>query len=53
MIYAICALLFTFPLPIVLVVLPPFPLFVAIALLHQRRADALDVAFRKLVTPEE
>jgi hypothetical protein len=37
------------PLPIVLVVLPPFPLFVAIGWLHQRRADALDAAFRDLI----
>lgn len=37
------------PLPIVLVVVPPFPLFVAIGWLHQHRADALDAAFRDLV----
>ena len=39
------------PLPLVLVVVPPFPIFVAIGWLHQRRADALDAAFRDLVTP--
>ena len=37
------------PLPILLVVGPPFPLFVAIAWVFQRRADALDAAFRHLI----
>jgi hypothetical protein len=37
------------PLPIVLVVGPPYPLFVAIGWLFQRRADALDAAFQHLV----
>ena len=37
------------PLPIWLVVVPPFPLFIAIGLLQQRRADGLDDAFRDLV----
>ena len=37
------------PLTLVLVVVPPFPLFVAMGWLYQRRADALDVAFRELV----
>ena len=37
------------PLPIWLVVVPPFPLFFAIGLLEQRRADGLDDAFRELV----
>ena len=37
------------PLPIWLVVVPPFPLFFFIGLLEQRRADALDEAFRDLV----
>jgi hypothetical protein len=41
------------PLPILLVVLPPFPLCVAIGWLHQRRADGLDAAFRDLVGDEE
>jgi len=39
------------PLPIVLVAFPPFPLFVAIGWLHQRRADALDAEFRELINP--
>jgi hypothetical protein len=37
------------PVPIWLVVVPPFPLFFFIGLLEQRRADALDEAFRDLV----
>src|SRR5205823_269069 len=37
------------PVAIWLVVIPPFPLFVLIGWLHQRRADALDAAFRELV----
>ena len=37
------------PVPIWLVVVPPFPLFLAIGLLEQRRADGLDDAFRELV----
>src|SRR3954467_4728613 len=37
------------PVPIWLVVVPPFPLFFAIGLLEQRRADGLDEAFRELV----
>ena len=42
------------PVPIWLVVVPPFPLFVAIGWLEQRRADGLDAAFRELVRePEE
>jgi hypothetical protein len=41
------------PLAIWLVVVPPFPLFVAIGWLQQRRADGLDAAFRELVTDEE
>jgi hypothetical protein len=40
------------PLPIWLVVIPPFPLFFAIGLLEQRRADGLDEAFRDLVEDE-
>jgi hypothetical protein len=39
------------PLPIIRVVGPPFPVFVAIGWLHQRRADALDEAFRDVVNP--
>jgi uncharacterized membrane protein len=37
------------PLPIWLVVGPPFPLFVAIGWIFQRRADALDAAFQHLI----
>ena len=37
------------PLPIWLVVVPPFPLFFFIGWLEQRRADGLDEAFRDLV----
>ncbi len=37
------------PLPIVLLVFPIFPLIVLIGWLYQRRADALDDAFRELV----
>ncbi len=37
------------PLAVVFVVGPPFPLFVAIGWLQQRRADDLDAAFRELV----
>ena len=37
------------PLPILLVALPLFPLFVGLGWLYQRRADALDDAFRDLV----
>ena len=37
------------PLPLVLVAVPLFPLFVAIGWTYQRRADALDEAFRDLV----
>jgi hypothetical protein len=37
------------PLPIWLVVVPPFPLFVAIGWLEQRRADGLDAAFGEML----
>ena len=40
------------PVPIWLVVVPPFPLFLAIGWLEQRRADGLDEAFRDLVEDE-
>ena len=39
------------PLPILIVALPPFPLFIAIAALYVRRAAALEEAFRDLVEP--
>ncbi len=37
------------PLPLMLVLVPLFPLFVAIGWAYQRRADSLDEAFRDLV----
>ena len=37
------------PLPVFLVAFPLFPLFVCLGLIYQRRADALDEAFRDLV----
>jgi putative solute:sodium symporter small subunit len=37
------------PLPVFLVAFPLFPLFVGLGLIYQRRADALDEAFRDLV----
>jgi hypothetical protein len=39
------------PLPILVIALPPFPLFIAIAVLYARRATALEEAFRDLVEP--
>ncbi len=38
------------PLPLVLVAVPLFPLFVAIGWAYQRRADAVDEEFRDLVS---
>jgi hypothetical protein len=40
------------PLPVVILVAPLFPLIVVIGLLYQRRADALDEAFRDVVSRE-
>jgi hypothetical protein len=40
------------PLPVLILVLPLFPLIVVIGLLYQRRADALDESFRDLVSRE-
>jgi hypothetical protein len=40
------------PLPVLVLVAPLFPLIVVIGLLYQRRADALDEAFRDLVSRE-
>jgi O-antigen/teichoic acid export membrane protein len=37
------------PLPLVLVAVPLFPLFVVIGWVYERRADSLDEAFRDLV----
>ena len=39
------------PLPIVIIAWPPFPLFIAIAILYARRAAALEESFRDLVEP--
>ena len=41
------------PLPVLIVVLPPFPIFVAFGWLYARRAGALEEAFRELVEPPE
>ncbi len=43
---------FGVPLPLVILVVPLFPLIVVIGLLYQRRADALDEAFRDVVSHE-
>ena len=40
------------PVPVLILVAPLFPLIVLIGLLYQRRADALDEAFRDVVTHE-
>ncbi len=40
------------PVPVLVLVAPLFPLIVAIGLLYQRRADALDETFRDVVTHE-
>jgi hypothetical protein len=44
--------LFGVPLPLLILVVPLFPLIVLIGLLYQRRADALDEAFRDVVSHE-
>jgi hypothetical protein len=41
------------PLPVLLIVLPPFPMFVAFGWLYARRAAALEDEFRDLVAPRE
>ena len=41
------------PLPIVIVAWPPFPLFIAIGMIYQRRAAALEESFRDLVEPRD
>lgn len=43
---------FGVPLPVVILVVPLFPLIVVIGLLYQRRADALDESFRDVVSRE-
>jgi predicted Kef-type K+ transport protein len=45
------ATLLGIPLPILAVMWPPFPLFVAIAVVYTRRAEALEEEFRELVEP--
>jgi predicted Kef-type K+ transport protein len=45
------ATLLGIPVPIVAVMWPPFPLFVAIAVVYTRRAEALEEEFRELVEP--
>ena len=45
------ATLLGIPLPILAVMWPQFPLFVAIGVLYTRRAEALEEAFRELVEP--
>jgi len=41
------------PLPIFVIAWPPFPLFIAIAVLYARRAAALEESFRDLVEPPD
>ncbi len=41
------------PLPVLLIVVPPFPVFAAFGWLYARRASALEQAFRELVEPRE
>jgi hypothetical protein len=41
------------PLPIFVIAWPPFPLFIAIAVLYVRRAAALEDSFRELVEPRD
>jgi hypothetical protein len=43
---------FGVPLPVLVLVVPLFPLIVVIGLLYQRRADALDETFRDIVSHE-
>ncbi len=45
--------LFGVPLPVLLIVLPPFPVFVVFGWLYARRAQELEQAFRELVEPRE
>jgi hypothetical protein len=41
------------PLPLVIVVVPLFPVFIAFGLVYARRASALEEEFRDLVEPPE
>jgi hypothetical protein len=40
------------PLPVLILAVPIFPLITALGLLYQRRADAIDDAFRDVVSEE-
>ena len=44
-------IVFGIPLSIVIIAWPPFPLFIAIAVLYERRAETLEQSFRDLVEP--
>ena len=44
---------FGVPLPVVAIVIPPFPVLIAFGWLYARRAQALEQAFRELVEPRE
>jgi hypothetical protein len=44
---------FGVPLPLLAIVVPPFPIFVAFGWLYARRAEALEHEFRELVEPGE
>ncbi len=44
--------LLSVPVPVLVLVVPLFPLIVVIGLLYQRRADALDETFRDVVSHE-
>jgi hypothetical protein len=41
------------PLPLLIVALPLFPVFIAFGYVYERRAQALEEAFRDLVEPPE
>lgn len=41
------------PLPLVIVVVPLFPVFIAFGFVYERRARALEAEFRDLVEPPE
>ena len=44
-------LVFGIPLPIAIIAWPPFPFFIAIAVVYARRASVLEESFRDLVEP--
>lgn len=41
------------PLPLLIVVVPLFPVFIAFGMVYERRARALEAEFRDLVQPPE